>query len=211
VNVKQLNDPGEISVAMTTVLITAFRPYGPWEANASWLTLVELTKDLPDEPEVITRLYPVDFAAVRQQLEGDLAENFDVVLHLGQAPGVGDIRIESIGINVGAEDGQDLGSYFLLDEDGPVAYRSRLPLVDWAGKLREAGFPAAVSHHAGTYLCNATLYWTHHIAERDQLTTRAAFIHVPLDPCQLDGDANAPSLPAIVSARAVRVILDELA
>jgi len=197
--------------AMTSVLITAFRPYGPWEENASWLTLVELTKDLPDRPEVVTRLYPVDFAAVRQRLEEDLAEDFDVVLHLGQAAGIGDIRIESIGINVGAEAAHDSNSFFLLDEGGPVAYRSRLPLADWAGKLRTAGFPATLSHHAGTYLCNATLYWSRHIAERDELMTQAAFIHVPLDPSQLDGDASVPSLPAIVSARAIRIILDELA
>lgn len=195
---------------MLRVLITAFRPYGSWETNASWLTLVELTKDLPDQPEVITRLYPVDFAAVRQQLEEDLAEGFDVVLHLGQAPQTDRIRIESIGLNVGVDDEQAPGSFFVLEESSPVAYRSRLPLADWAKKLREAGLPTILSHHAGTYLCNATLYWTLHIAERDHLATQATFIHVPLDPSQLDGDANVASLPAIVSARAVRLILDEL-
>jgi pyroglutamyl-peptidase len=196
---------------MLRVLITAFRPYGAWETNASWLTLVELTKDLPDRPEVTTRLYPVDFAALRQQLEADLAEDFDIVLHLGQAPQSNSIRIESIGLNVGVDAQRNPGRFFVLDENGPVAYRSRLPLADWAGKLHEAGLPTTLAHHAGTYLCNAPLYWTLHIAERDKLATQATFIHVPLDPSQLDGDANAPSLPAIVSARGVRMILDEMA
>ena len=48
---------------MASVLITAFEPYDRWEANSSWLALVELTKDLPSEPRITTRRYPVDFAA----------------------------------------------------------------------------------------------------------------------------------------------------
>ena len=43
---------------MTRVLLTAFQPYEGWQTNASWLALVELTRDLPDQPMVTTRLYP---------------------------------------------------------------------------------------------------------------------------------------------------------
>ena len=32
---------------MPSVLITAFEPYDRWRANSSWLTLVQLTQDLP--------------------------------------------------------------------------------------------------------------------------------------------------------------------
>jgi pyroglutamyl-peptidase len=195
---------------MTRVLITAFRPYGPWQMNASWLTLVELTRDLPDDPEITTRLYPVDIAAVREKLAEDLAEDFDVALHLGQAPGAAEIRLEAVGLNV-AEDAEETpGEFFPLVPDGPVAYRSRLPLGVWARELREAGVPAMVSHHAGTYVCNAALYLALHAAQSNGLRTRAAFIHVPLDPSQLDGDAETPSLPAIASASAVRFILERL-
>jgi pyroglutamyl-peptidase len=195
---------------MTSVLITAFRPYAPWLANASWLALVEMTKDLPPEPQVTTRLYPVEFAALRERLEEDLEENYDVVLHLGQAPGAAEIRLEAIGLNVGEDSGENPHRFFALAEDGPLAYRSRLPLDTWARDLRAAGLPAVVSHHAGIYLCNAALYWTHHILAQRGRSTRVGFMHVPLDPSQLDGDAKTPSLPAIASASALRFVLEHI-
>jgi pyroglutamyl-peptidase len=51
---------------MPRVLITAFGPYGCWEENASWLALVELTRDLPTGAEIVTRLYPVDESLERR-------------------------------------------------------------------------------------------------------------------------------------------------
>jgi pyroglutamyl-peptidase len=93
-----------------------------------------------------------------------------------------------------------------------VAYRSALPLADWAVKLRRAGVPAQVSYHAGNYLCNATLYWSHYLAERLALATQTAFIHVPLDVSQVVNEPHGTaSLPVNLSAQAVRLILEELA
>ena len=46
---------------MPQILLTAFGPYGPFPDNASWLALIELTRDLPDFVSVTTRRYPVDF------------------------------------------------------------------------------------------------------------------------------------------------------
>ncbi|MCE9553465.1 MAG: hypothetical protein K8T91_08835 [Planctomycetes bacterium] len=66
------------------VLITAFEPFGSWTTNASWLALVELTRDLPSDPQVTTRLYPVDFAKVRDRLTQDLAQNYDVAIRRGR-------------------------------------------------------------------------------------------------------------------------------
>ena len=71
---------------MATVLITAFEPYDRWEQNSSWLALLELTKDLPDSPRIVTRRYPVDFSQARGKLLEDLAANYDYALLLGQAP-----------------------------------------------------------------------------------------------------------------------------
>jgi len=39
---------------MPTVLITAFDAYDAWEQNSSWLTLIELTRNLPEQPSVTT-------------------------------------------------------------------------------------------------------------------------------------------------------------
>ncbi len=113
---------------------------------------------------------------------------------------------------MGGEPGQPDEQLRPLDLEGPVAYRSALPLGQWATQLREAGIPAEVSYHAGTYLCNATLYWSHLCAERMGLRTRSAFVHLPLDLSQTVGLTRAtPALPTALSAAAVRRILSELA
>jgi pyroglutamyl-peptidase len=197
---------------MTSVLITAFEPYDRWKANSSWLTLVKLTQAMPSEPAITTRLYPVDFAAVKEKLANDLRAEYDYALHLGQAPGSTRIQLEAIAVNVGGSSTQSPDQFRPLVEGGPIAYRSPLPLGAWAVRLREAGVPAQISYHAGTYLCNATLYFSCYLAERMALKTRAAFIHLPLDPSQTAEQAqDLASLPAATSAEALRMILDELA
>jgi len=199
------------NLAVPTVLITAFEPYDRWPENSSWLALVELTRDLPVEPRVVTRRYPVDFEQVRTRLADDLAADYDFALHLGQAPGIGRIHLEAVGINIGGHSSLLPDQFQPLVADGPAAYRSTLPLADWAGQIRQLGIPCQVSYHAGTYLCNALLYLTHHIASQGRLRTRAAFIHLPLAPQQVLGDRqDVPSLPSSLCADAVRLIVRQL-
>jgi len=196
------------------ILLTAFEPYGTWPSNSSWLTLVELTRDLPRDVQITTRLYPVDFAKVRDRLTQDLAQSHDVAIHLGQAPGDAAIRLETVGLNVRspARDGLPGQTYGPLVSDGPLAYASTLPMAELTERIRAAGIPAVVSQHAGTFVCNATLYMAHYLAERMALKTQIGFMHLPLDTSQaaLDG-GKTPCLPAALSAAAVCEVLAALA
>ena len=199
---------------MPRVLITAFGPYGPWEDNSSWKALVELTRDLPANPEVTTRLYPVDFETVYQRLQKDLRDTYDYALHLGQAPGATCIHLEAFALNVAASNGEKVHP---VVENGPIAFQTSLPLGRWARQLRDAGLPARVSYHAGTLLCNATMYLTHYFNQQHARQTKSAFIHLPLAPSQvLASGATAqrkelPSLPSEAAAKAIRIILGQLA
>jgi pyroglutamyl-peptidase len=198
---------------MSRVLITAFGPYGSWLDNSSWLALVELTRSLPPAPEITTRLYPVDLAAVTERLNQDLPGQ-DYAIHLGQAPGATSVQLEAIAINVGAAAIDDMDQPQPLVPDGPIAYQSQLPLAAWAGMLRESGIPARVSYHAGTYLCNATLYMTHFLCERRGWGTRATFVHLPLTVSQAVQGAHEeqlPSMPSTTAADAIRLILEQVA
>jgi pyroglutamyl-peptidase len=197
---------------MARVLITAFGPYGPWTENSSWLALVELTRHLSPAPAITTRLYPVDFAAVAERLAQDLPGH-DYALHLGQAPGATCVQLEAIGINVGAASIQETDQPKSLIPEGPVAYQSQLPLGSWAEQLRQAGIPARVSYHAGTYLCNATLYFSHHLCACRGWTTKSTFLHLPLTVPQSIRGVREEPLPAMssnVAADAIRIILDQL-
>lgn len=198
-------------MSVPRVLVTAFEPYDRWSENSSWEALVVLTRQLPASPKVVTRRYPVDFAAVRTRLEDDLTAEFDYALHLGQAPGIGRIHLEAIGINVGGHSQQSPDEFQPLVADGPVAYRSKLPLDQWAAAVREAGIPCQVSYHAGTYLCNALLYLTHYLAEQRRLKLRATFVHLPLTPAQVLGQRqDLPSMSSEAAASAIRLILEQM-
>jgi pyroglutamyl-peptidase len=196
---------------MPSIFVTAFEPYDRWTENSSWLTLVEFTKDLERAAQITTRLYPVDHEAVRTRLEKDLQANYDFALHLGQLPGAAGIHLEALAVNVGNHARGAPDDFAPLVADGPVAYRSKLPLGPWAKMLRATGIPTTLSYHAGTLLCNATMYLTHYFAQRTGLRTRATFIHIPLDTEQAARERKEmPALPASVCARALRMIITDL-
>lgn len=197
---------------MTSILVTAFAPYEPWQTNASQLCLERLVASLDDQSRITTRVYPVDFSAVREHLAADLKSNYDFALHLGQAPERDTLALEQFALNVGFWPGAAAGESFHLEPDGPAAYQSELPLFSWVGKLQAEGIAAQVSFHAGTYLCNAAFYWSRFWAERLGLTTRSGLIHLPLDESQIvDGTETRARMPSATAAGAVQLILDELA
>lgn len=196
---------------MPSILITAFKPYGRWTSNASWICLQELIRDLPSNSGVKTRLYPVDFDLVSKLLADDLQSNHDFAIHLGQAPDSPHIRFERFALNV-AEQPESGGEQFRrLEPDGPDAFATDLPLEAWARDVRAFGAPAAVSNYAGAYLCNAVYYWSRYLAAKSNLRTRACMIHVPLTPEQAAAERDPhPSLSASVTAGALRHVVDQL-
>lgn len=193
------------------ILLTAFEPYDQWSSNSSWETIVELLRVRGTIPNVITRRYPVSLTRFQERLEVDLARGFDSIIHLGQAPGISQIHLEAIAINVAGvteAEGADFGD---LVVGGPVGYRSRFPLGAWASYLRQSGIPARVSYHAGTYLCNAALYLSHHWLETHGKTGRVAFIHLPLSDQQVrESGRSLASMPLDTMVKAVGLLLDRM-
>jgi pyroglutamyl-peptidase len=192
---------------MPRVLITAFGPYQSWTENSSWLTLVELTKNMPDIPEVTTRLYPVDLIECREKLATDLELGFDYAIHLGQAPGAATIRFESFAINV-FDDGEQR---LKIDPNGPAAFETNLPVTEWVGRLRESGLPATQSDHAGTYLCNAIYYLSQQLAQAQGLKTQSLFVHLPIGYSQAIDRPELPSMAVATGAAALLRLLGWLA
>ena len=92
-----------------------------------------------------------------------------------------------------------------------MAYRSALPLAEWSNLLRADGIPATVSYHAGSYLCNATLYLSHFFTEAMNLKTQSAFVHLPLDHSQtLKQDKELPAMSSEMASRALQLVVKQL-
>jgi len=197
------------------VLLTAFEPYDQWTTNSSWLVLVEMLKDFPTGGSLVTRRYPVDLPALQEKLKQDLQRDFDVVLNLGQSPGASSIKLEAIALNAAGcldERGDELDE---IVPGGPVAYRSNMPLSRWATLLRANHIPSIISYHAGTFLCNATMYLSHHElqirAKKRQPKCKVGFVHLPLATEQVASHGQSlPSLPLSTLARAVRLLIEDL-
>ncbi|MEM7473920.1 MAG: pyroglutamyl-peptidase I [Planctomycetota bacterium] len=193
------------------ILLTAFDPYDDWKENSSWLSLVQFLRDASQEFSLVTRRYPVDLQALSARLEKDLDTQFDAILHLGQSPGSSAIKLESIALNVAGcvEDrGEELPN---LTKDGPLAFRSRMPVGRWADLLRSNNIPTMVSYHAGTFLCNATMYLSHYFYQDDPSAPFIGFIHLPLATEQVAQQQRpSPSLSTETMAAAIHLILRDL-
>ena len=192
---------------MPRLLLTAFRPFGPWAEHASWLALQAVTRDLPPGLDVATRLYPVDYEDACRRLESDNQTPYDAVLHVGQASGATAVRLEQFAVNARRDPGETSDRAAPLDPSGPAAYRSALPLAEWTRDLRSMGVPAELSLHAGDYLCNAVMYWSHRLIERQGRAAAVTLVHVPLDVTQVVAGAGGASLPTEYTAAALRRLM----
>lgn len=193
------------------ILLTAFEPYAQWPTNSSWLTLVELLRVRPPNGSLVTRRYPVDFRRMQSALYKDLAQGFDAVLHLGQSPGSAAIRLEAIALNAGEAIVESGTSLARLIPDGPEAYRTRMPLDRWSRGLQDQSIPAQISYHAGTYLCNAVMYLSHHWVAQTDRPIPVGFVHLPLATSQVvQSSTPEPSLPVETLASALSVILSDI-
>lgn len=192
---------------MPRILLTAFEPYESWPENSSWLTLMELTRWFDSGGQVITRRYPVDLAEMMHRLGEDLLQGFDYAIHLGQSPGSPAIKLETTGLNM-------THSGVPIIPNAPAAFRTELPLEAWSARLKADGIPAIVSHHAGTFLCNAALFFSQYYASSHGMSTKACFIHLPLAPHQvaerLPATNPMPSMSLPLMAAGLAILLNDL-
>jgi pyroglutamyl-peptidase len=171
-----------------TVLLTGFEAWGKHRVNPSG----EIAKALGGH------VLPVDFELAARELRR-LLRRFrpKTLLMLGLAAGRSRISLEAVALNVDHHEnaGKQRRWRRTIRPRGPVALEARLPLDRLVRRLRAARVPAALSHHAGTFVCNHVFY--------EGLTAfrgPCGFIHVP--------PFKALSRPRQIGA--IRTILAEL-
>ena len=105
------------------------------------------------------------------------------------------------GFPVNAGDCADVES---LENVGPVAYFSRLPVKAMVENVRAHGLPCSVSYSAGTYVCNSVMYRVLHLAARSYPNMKAGFIHVPYSSEQVaNKDRPLASMPIEIIAKSL--------
>ena len=106
---------------MPKLLLTAYEPFGNWKTNSSQLCLEQVLPLLDSKWVVTARIYPVEFELARPLLEADLQQGFDFTIHLGQTQQTARIRLEAVGLNIGAVPGKPEGESFCLIPGAPAA------------------------------------------------------------------------------------------
>lgn len=195
------------------MLLTGFEPFAGDPVNPSG-DAVRVVADRWTGPErLVADVLPVTFEGAIARMAALLDEHRpDVVVATGLAGGRHAVTPERVAVNLADAWLPDNAGARPQDapvvEGGPAAYFATLPVKAIRAAIGGADIPASVSHTAGTFVCNATMYAALHATAGTSV--RTGFVHVPW--AAETAPEDMPSLPfdQIVDALtiAVRVSLD---
>lgn len=168
------------------ILLTGFGPFAGLPLNPSGEIVRLIEQDGAGDIELICRVLPVSHRAVPVLVHDLVAEHRpDAALGLGVAIGAPVVRVETAALNrtdFRVADADGVVSRGMVDPVGPPARFATYPAEQVLAAVRGAGVPAVLSHHAGTHLCNLTLYA---LLGALPATAPCGFLHLPLFPEQV--------------------------
>jgi pyroglutamyl-peptidase len=193
---------------MTKVLLTGFEPFGTASSNPSGEIVKQISGD-----NIVTAVLPVSYAKSAERLLQLITEhNPDVVICLGQAEGRTQITPEKVAINLDdarlADNQGVVCKDVKINENGPDAYFTTLPIQQMVDAAQAQGIPASISLSAGAFLCNHVFYIAQNKFAGTQV--RSGFIHVPLMDSQAPEFPGLPTMPLDQMVTAVRAMLEVL-
>ena len=183
-----------------TVLLTGFEPFGGEATNPSAYAVRALHGRTLGGCRVEARVLPVVFGVALKELRAHLRElNPCLVIATGLAGGRKEVSLERIAINVDdARIPDNRGAQPVdlpVEENGPAAYWSTLPIKAIVAELRARDIPAGVSQTAGTFVCNHVFYGLMHALTLAGGAARGGFIHLPYSSDQAARHPGAAGLP----------------
>lgn len=198
------------------MLLTGFEPFGESPINPSQ----ELVRALADSDfssiTLIKAVLPVDQTAAPEKMAALIKQHRpDAILAFGLATGMTKISLERLAINLkDFRIPDNTGATVVeqpIDQNGPTAYFTTLPIRSMLNTLLEAGIPAEISLTAGAYLCNLVFYVMMHILPSLEMNIPAGFIHLPALPVQAAAENKpVPSLSLEVDIQAARILISLL-
>ncbi len=194
-------------------LVTGFTPFAGDNVNPSQRIAQALDGELVAGHRVVGTVLPTEFSCVMDMLENLIqAHEPTVALALGQAGGRDGISLERVAINLIDARIADNAGLAPIDipvvPDAPNAYFTALPVKAMLARLDGTGIAAAISHSAGTFVCNQVFFGLAHLQATRYPQLRSGFIHVPFLPDQARQHGNAPSMPLETMIDAVRSCLE---
>lgn len=170
-----------------TLLITGFGPFPGAPSNPSGplaLRLARLRRPALADTRRVAHVFRTSYAAVERELPVLVARHRpDAILMFGLSARTRHLRVETRARNaisvVFADAERHKPAARTLAANGPALRPARAPCAILLQAVRAAGAPAALSHDAGRYLCNALFWRALEAAAQEGGPRVAAFVHVP--------------------------------
>jgi pyroglutamyl-peptidase len=180
-----------------SILVTGFEPFGGERINPSAEVAHALHGRRIDGANVVGVVLPCVFGHSIDAMQAAIAQHAPrLVLALGQASGRAGFSPERVAINLDDARIPDNAGAQPIDQAvvarGAAARFTTLPVKAMVAALQAAGYPAEVSHSAGTFVCNHVFYGLQHTLRRRR-GVRSGLMHL----CCLPEQAapGTPSLP----------------
>ena len=163
------------------ILFTGFGKFLDHDVNPSEL----LVQKFSESDEVEVALLPVAFSSLERHIEELAPHEYDVVLHFGLAASRKVITPEMVAINWQYCPGRPDNEGVTLEKgerltNGPEAYFSTFDNEGFNEFLNQSGDDLSeLSFTAGTYICNATFYYSMDLIRKNASQTKCCFIHLP--------------------------------
>ena len=200
------------------LLLTGFEPFGGETINPATEVARSLMQQLTSrylQHEIEVLILPTEFQGASDCLREKVAAfQPDILLSLGQAGGRTSLTVERVAINLDDASIPDNAGCQPIDETieatGETAYFTTLPLKRMVEATRAAGVPAAVSHSAGTYVCNHVMYQGLYLAKNFYPNMLSGFVHIPYLPVQVINKPNQPSMAQITMEAGLLAMIEML-
>ncbi|MCF0111460.1 MAG: pyroglutamyl-peptidase I [Erysipelotrichaceae bacterium] len=178
---------------MKKIVVTGFEPFNGKSTNPSQRIVEKLMA--PKDTVLVKKILPVAYKQAEEELIHLIEkEQPDILLSIGQAGNVPHISVERVALNLDCtrtSNGEglfaDAVGYQPIDvpviPDAENALYATLPVWELVADIRKKNVPAAVSYHAGTFICNHVMYIGCHLTKKYPHMI-SGFIHVPFLPEQ---------------------------
>ncbi|MFP4460636.1 MAG: pyroglutamyl-peptidase I [Thermotogota bacterium] len=199
---------------MKKIIVTGFEPFDNETLNPSQ----ELLKHL-DFNHSILEIYKIILPVTVKEAGKMVTKAIkdiqpDYLVSLGLNGKLSHIALERVAINIldaripdnNGEQPKDMQ----INEKGPVAYWSTLPLRTIEAKLKEAGIPVRLSNSAGTYICNYVMYSALDYIEKRGFATKSGFIHIPFLPEQCLENPLRSSMDLNLLMKMLKIVISSL-
>ena len=165
------------------VVVAAFEPFAGRSRNRARDAVRLLDGEDIEGHRIELAELPTIYAALPQTLAGLFTRNPRLMLLVGEAASARTLLVERLAVNVAHAGIRDNAGARPIDEElvhgGEPARRVSFDPRTAANASLAAAVPCDVSSHAGTFCCNAALYYALGQSDLHPQKPRVAFVHVP--------------------------------